>query len=354
MQRGAEALGWQVAPLARNVRDCVLSGYCIQGCRYDRKQSMLVTYLPWARQHGARIIADAPDRRSLHDDKGRATGALVATAAGELRFDARLVVLSAGAVQSPLLLQDSGLGGDQAGRHFACHPSLMVLARFDEPVNMWQGAQLGVYVDEFSRDERGGFLLEGGGLEPGAIAHAVPGAGADYEQRMRQAAQLAGMVTLIHDRSVGHIYRKDGNKTIDYRLADADRQRARAALICGRGPRGVSAHRIATGRDRREFRSRNRRAGFQSGTADVHRLSPAGDLSHGGRSGPQRDQLPGAASRHGQPGGRRCQRVSQLGAGQHADADLRCGGPFRAGGCGGPAALRPGLRIGDQRSLTWL
>ncbi len=229
MQAGAEKLGWRVAPLARNVKDCVLSGYCIAGCRYDRKQSMLVTYLPWAQNHGARIIADAPVRQ-IHAEHGRVTGVSVATAAGEVEFAADLVVLSAGAIESPLLLQDSALGGAAVGRHLACHPSLSVLARFDTPVSVWEGAQLGVYVDQFSRDEDGGFLLEGGGLEPAGFAYLVPGDGVELGSRMAQADHIASMVSLIHDQGSGRVYRRDGHKTIEYRLSAADRERARAAL----------------------------------------------------------------------------------------------------------------------------
>ena len=229
MQAGAEKLGWRVAPLKRNIKHCALSGYCLAGCRYDRKQSMLVTYLPWAQQRGARVICDAPVTRILHAD-GRARGAAIAGPAGDLEFTADLVVLAAGAIASPLLLQDSGLGGEQAGRHFACHPSLSVMARFDEKVEMWDGAQLGVYVDEFDADERGGFLLEGGGIEPSIFAAGVPGEGAILRDRMAAADGIASMVTLIHDQGVGRVYRKDGRKRIDYRLAPADRERARAAL----------------------------------------------------------------------------------------------------------------------------
>lgn len=229
VQRGAQALGWSVAPLARNVRDCVLAGYCIQGCRYDRKQSMLVSYLPWAQQHGARIVADAPVVEILHRE-GRALGAKVRTAQGALNFPARLLVLAAGAIQSPLLLQDSGLGGEQPGRNLACHPSLAVLARFEEPVHMWTGAQLGVVVNEFDADDKGGFLLEGGGLEPAGCAHLLPGYGTDYAARAAALDRTAGLVTLIHDRGVGRVYRKRGIKTIEYRLDSDDRERVRAAL----------------------------------------------------------------------------------------------------------------------------
>lgn len=229
MTQGAQALGWHVAPLARNVRDCVLSGYCVQGCRYDRKQSMLVSYLPWAQARGARIVCDAPVSR-IRTAEGRVNGVTVQTDQGEIEFDADLVIVAAGAIGSPLLLQDSGLGGDEVGRHFACHPSLAVAARFDAPVQMWSGAQLGVYCAEFDADEKGGFLLEGGGMEPAATAALIPGEGAELSARLKDLDQTAAMVCLVHDEGAGRVHRVDGQKRIDYRLTDIDRQRARDAL----------------------------------------------------------------------------------------------------------------------------
>ena len=71
--RGCEKLGWHHAPLARNVKDCALTGFCFHGCASDRKQSALVTHLPWAVAHGAQIIAETQiDRIRLVD--GRAVG----------------------------------------------------------------------------------------------------------------------------------------------------------------------------------------------------------------------------------------------------------------------------------------
>ncbi len=229
MQIGAQRLGWRAEPLPRNVKDCVLSGYCIAGCRYDRKQSMLVTYLPWAQRHGAQIYCDAPVKRVLHE-AGQAKGVIVETPAGDAVFKARLVVIAAGSVHTPLLLQDSGLGSAQVGSHFACHPALSVLARFDSAVQQWQGAQMGVYVDQFSDDPQGGFLLEGGGSEPASFAQFVPGASTQAAQNMARADQMAALVALIHDEGSGRIYRKQGRKTIDYRLSARDQARARAAL----------------------------------------------------------------------------------------------------------------------------
>ena len=54
---GAKKLGIPASPTSRNVKDCALSGHCISACKTDRKQSMLVTYLPWASELGATILS---------------------------------------------------------------------------------------------------------------------------------------------------------------------------------------------------------------------------------------------------------------------------------------------------------
>jgi len=54
---GAKKLGIPAGPVSRNIQHCALTGHCISGCKTDRKQSMLVTYLPWASELGATILS---------------------------------------------------------------------------------------------------------------------------------------------------------------------------------------------------------------------------------------------------------------------------------------------------------
>src|SRR5690606_28754478 len=115
IRAGANRLGWSVKPFQRNVRDCMLTGHCLSGCKTDRKQSMLVTYLPWAVAHGAEIYSDTCATEILTRN-GKAAGvkAEVIGQDGVRRCDltvhADIVVLAAGAVQTPLLLLKSGIG----------------------------------------------------------------------------------------------------------------------------------------------------------------------------------------------------------------------------------------------------
>jgi choline dehydrogenase-like flavoprotein len=230
--RGCDALGVSWQPLQRNVRDCGLTGFCLAGCAADRKQSMLVTYLPWAVALGAELFADTHVTRVLAEN-GEATGVVADVidpvtrqTRASLRVAAKVVVVAAGAVQTPLLLQGSGLchGSGQLGQNFACHPSTGVMARFGEDVHMWRGALLGIHVDEWMHPDKGGFLLEVGGAGPAEISlFSDPGLGEDYDRFMAGAKRYSAMVTLIHDHNVGRVYRDDeGIKRIEYDLSDMD------------------------------------------------------------------------------------------------------------------------------------
>ena len=227
---GASKLGWSVKPFKRNIRQCALTGHCLSGCKTERKQSMLVTYLPWAAAHGARIYSDTRVTRVL-SEQGRASGVQaevldpVAGKKADMTVSASLVIMAAGAVQTPLLLQQSGLANSsgQLGRNFACHPSMYVAARYPHEVHPWRGALLGVYVDEFMRPEKGGFILEAGGLGAAEMCLLCePGTGKPYIEFMEDIRHYSGLVTLIHDHNVGEIRWEDGHKVVDYDVARSD------------------------------------------------------------------------------------------------------------------------------------
>lgn len=239
IREGCIKLGVSWKPFQRNIRECALTGHCLSGCATDRKQSMLVTYLPWAVAHGAVIHADTRVTQVLAEN-GSATGVkaeVVDPVTGEKKADmqvkAKIVVLAAGAVQTPLLLQKSALANSsgQVGKNFACHPSLMVSAEYPEDIHPWRGAMLGIYVDEWAHPDKGGFVLEAGGAGPVELSAVnQPGIGKPFMDYMGRLKNLAGMVTLIHDHNVGEIRWDDEKKRIDYRLADTDFPAMKAAI----------------------------------------------------------------------------------------------------------------------------
>ena len=238
MRAGCEALGWSVKPLPRNIHNCALSGYCIAGCRYDRKQSMLVTYVPWAIEKGAKVYVDTEVERIESDGK-RATGVAAVIrdpktreVVSRLDVKAKMVVLSAGAIQSPLVLLRSQIANSSGmvGQNFACHPSLGVAGVFEEEIRAWEGALMGVYCDEFDQDEKGAFLLQGGAGDPYMFAQGLPGVGGDLTELSKKINHMASILELVHDKNVGRVSLKDGQKHIEYRIDAHDKVRIRKAI----------------------------------------------------------------------------------------------------------------------------
>ncbi|MCG8316863.1 MAG: GMC family oxidoreductase [Pseudomonadales bacterium] len=236
---GAKKLGWSVKPLQRNVKNCGLTGHCLAGCKTDRKQSMLVTYLPWALQKGASLYANSPVTEIITEN-GEARGVIAETfhpqtksKVATIKVSAKTVVLAAGAIQSPLLLLKSGLANSSGmvGKNFACHPSVMISADFGEPIYTWRGAMLGSYVDEFEHPDKGGFVLEGGGAGPLELSASTDvGTGVAYLEFIKNAKNLASCISLIHDHNVGQVNLEEGKKVIDYKISDQDFPNLKAAI----------------------------------------------------------------------------------------------------------------------------
>ena len=240
MNQGCDKLGYSYKPLSRNTRDCTLSGYCLAGCATDRKQSTLVTYLPWAMDRGAKVYAWTRATRILHDGT-QATGveAVMTKPDGTTHLTillrSKIVVVCAGAVQTPILLARSGIPGlsPHVGKNFACHPSLGILGVFEDDVFGYRGATCGTYCDEFDAMDEGGFILESGSASPDFLSVLAPGFGPQAHAFMKNFNKVAGMITLIHDENVGTVTEKNKRAAIEYRLDAKDIPRMRQALSTG-------------------------------------------------------------------------------------------------------------------------
>jgi choline dehydrogenase-like flavoprotein len=229
--QGMDKLGLPRGLARRNIRDCALTGFCFSGCKTDRKQSMLVTYLPWAQAYGAEIRSDTRVTRILADRHGvrGVTAEVIDPATGRKKADlevhAPLVILAAGPVQTPVLLLRSGLANssDQVGRNFACHPTLSLTGQFDRAVDDFHGATHSLFMDRDTLPEAGGYLLLNAIQEPvEASFQANPGTGAPYMAYMGRYRDTIRLITLVHDKNVGRVRWENGVKTIDYTVDDGD------------------------------------------------------------------------------------------------------------------------------------
>ncbi|WP_342619314.1 GMC family oxidoreductase [Rhodoferax sp. GW822-FHT02A01] len=229
--KGLKKMKLPLGRARRNVKECVQSGFCFAGCASDRKQSMLVTYLPWAVAYGATIYSDTRAVEVLAES-GRATGIraeVMDPATGkvkaQLQVDAPIVVLAAGPVQTPILLQRSGLANSsgQVGKNFACHPTLSVTAVFDKEVNDFHGATHSLYMDRNTLPEEGGYLLLNAVQDPVEASFQVePGTGKPYVAYMSKYKNTIRLISLIHDKNNGEVVWENGVKKINYDVDDED------------------------------------------------------------------------------------------------------------------------------------
>ena len=231
IKAGFKKLGLPIGVAKRNMRDCVLSGFCFAGCKTDRKQSMLVTYLPWAVAKGASIYADTRVTKVLTKD-GRATGVLAEVVdpgtgkkKADMKIDAPLVILSAGAIQTPLLLLKSGLANSsgQVGKNFACHPTLSIVAEFPDELNDFYGATHSLFMDRDTLPEKGGYILLNAIQDPVEASIQVgPRTGKPYLKYMMGYKNTTRLICLIHDKNVGRVSWVNGAKNIEYKVDDKD------------------------------------------------------------------------------------------------------------------------------------
>lgn len=220
---GAAALGWKAAPLRRNAPGCAGSCQCAIGCPRNAKAGVHLNALPQACAAGARILARLRVDRVLVED-GRAVGVAGRGPDGRaIHVRAPLVVVAAGATETPPLLRRSGIGRHpRLGRNLSIHPALTVAGAFEEPVHAWRGVLQSVGVEELH--EREGILIEATATPPGMSAMAYPGVGGPLLERLARADHVATIGGMVADAPNGRVL-GSGRSIVSYRLARDDRRR---------------------------------------------------------------------------------------------------------------------------------
>ena len=239
LYRGATKLGWHAGAISRNVRHCRNLGYCGTGCPVDAKQSMLVTTVPAALDHGASLLVRVR-AETLEIQGDRVTGihgvALDATGANatgvRVRVEAPTIVAAGGGINTPALLLRSRAPDPYAlvGQRTFLHVVNASAAVMPERVAPFDGAPQSSYSNEFLwRDGvtgRIGYKLEVAPLHPVLASTMHKGYGQAHAQMMAQLPHLNGMIALLRDgfneQSQGGrvTLGKDGSPVLDYPMND--------------------------------------------------------------------------------------------------------------------------------------
>ncbi|MCB1323711.1 MAG: GMC family oxidoreductase [Spirochaetales bacterium] len=219
-----------------NAGKCVGLGRCGLGCPINAKQSTFLTWIPDAVQAGA-IVAPNMRAESIEDGDVKTVHAVFTpdpfaeTPPGviqEMRIHAPVVVVSAGALEGPALLQRSGLGNDWVGRNLKVHPTSQILARFDYEVDMWHGPPQSIMIEDGHNQEGTGygFWLEVSPLRPSLTAAAMPLLGDRAIEELRDYRKLSAGICLVRDgadgETAGRVSWSGGKRKIEYTMTPTD------------------------------------------------------------------------------------------------------------------------------------
>ena len=228
---GCRALGYSSEPIPRNVRGCRGSGECFTGCRSRAKQSMDVSYVPAAIRAGARVLTSVRVERVETTGRradavvGRVVEPFTGKAGARFRVRARLVVLAAGCMATPVILLRSGNlanRSEQVGRNLQFHPGVAITGIFPEPTHPQFGATQG-YQSLHFLDE--GFKLETLWAPPAVLAVRTPGFGLAFKERLAEVPYSAtwDAIASCH-RSLGRVTprRRSMDPVLHYQLHPED------------------------------------------------------------------------------------------------------------------------------------
>jgi choline dehydrogenase-like flavoprotein len=222
LERGATKLGWRSVEFPRVFR-------------YDHngrgvKQTMARTMVPQAIAGGATMMADCRVRELVVRgdqvtgaicDRDRADGS-----SERLMVEADHVFVCGGAIQSPALLQRSGVRG-RIGRGLRLHPTVKIAARFPRPLD-----HAGVpmhRVTEFAPS-----LTIGGSVSrKGHIALALADSGADIRDALADWERVYVYYAAIRADAIGRVLAVPGLRApvVSYRLTEGDMSRLARGLL---------------------------------------------------------------------------------------------------------------------------
>ena len=239
LRRGCDKLGWEAHVIPRNVKGCWNTGYCGFGCPVNAKQSMLVSTIPVALQHGATLVHRVRVQQLQHAD-GKITGAVgdalrsdgLAASGITLTIRAKHFIAAGGAINTPALLLRSQLPDPNAvlGKRTLIHPVVLTIAVMPEPVDAFYGAPQSIASDFFQWKDGAagpmGYKLEVPPMFPGIASGVLNSFGEALQNEMAALPHTNAVLALLRDgfvpQSEGGSVRiaADGGAILDYDLSD--------------------------------------------------------------------------------------------------------------------------------------
>lgn len=236
VRKAAQALGWYGRPVPQARKGCQKSGHCMQGCFFNAKQSQLVTHVPQALAHGARLYADLRADQFTFD--GRRIKSLLASVInrstnrpdGQVRITARTFVVAAGGFNTAaFMLRQQGLPDKlpALGKYFGMNPSAFSYGLYDEDIILWRNIPSAWGIEQFrlaqynsQREyQEGGYLLMANQTQPAVTAATFGGFSDETHDWMANLPKVGSTIGWIddHEDELGQVMiNSDGRKLINY------------------------------------------------------------------------------------------------------------------------------------------
>ncbi len=242
LKKGTENLNYLGERSRQNRKNCESCGFCQLGCRYNRKQSMLVTAIPAAVRNGVRVYSNCnAERIKIVGRKAitvngnvlkKLNGSIIK---GKFKVNAKLVIVAGGTINSSQLLLKSGIDvNGRVGKNISMQPGVNFFAECEDHINCYKGIPIGYGCEEFSThngNSEYGWIMEDLGYHPSAFAALIPFTGEAHKEVMSNYPKYSSSTTILQDGPNGTMtIDKDGNPVIRYSLSESDKKKLKHAI----------------------------------------------------------------------------------------------------------------------------
>ena len=234
IERGMKALGHELEPvMSYTDGNCMHCGSCLQGCPTNAGKNTGNMWIAdtWARGL-LELRADSPVDRVVIEG-GRATGVEV----GDETIRAETVVVAGGALNTPQILERSGLDSPTIGRYLGLHPVRVVYGLFDEVQDAHITYPISSHCMAYQHDDDGGFVLEASTIQdPIAFATTLedesgPLWGQQLVEAVRKFRHWVGLLAMVNDENNGTVSVDEGGAELfAASFNEREQQRLDAAL----------------------------------------------------------------------------------------------------------------------------
>ena len=235
---GARRMGLHPTPLKHNINEhCKGCGNCSYGCNEDAKQAMTLNYIPQAVNFGAKFFCDSKGEFILNDEKrvmgvrGSVRDRDTGTFRHHIEISADLIVLAAGALNTPLILLKNEICNEskQVGRNLKLHLCGRVIGFFDEIIDGHHGVGQCLQVDDFKEL---GIMLEATFTGPASELPGFPGFGKELWDMAKDFRKIASLGVMVSDTSQGRVsVGPDGDAMMTYNMLQEDADKIKKSML---------------------------------------------------------------------------------------------------------------------------